>query len=92
MAEWLAFTKEFGIPGAALVWIAWYIIMPIKDGHLNFLKKTSETQEKLTETIEKQAEIMSAVLSNQNKIVAAQEKMAEDIEKVTTIVEKINSK
>lgn len=90
MVEWIPFIQQVGLPTAGVAWLAWYILIPVKDGHIKFLNETAETQKKLSSTIDKQNDIMVSVLSNQEKIVNTQEKMAEELEKVSNIVERLS--
>ena len=88
MADW-GKILEYGFGAAALAWIGWYVIIPLRDRHVKFLDSVEKTNESLSETVQKQATILEGLLSTQNQMAKNQEKLGIEMEKLSEIVEKL---
>ena len=86
--EWINIL-EYGFGAAALTWIGWFVVIPLRDRHVKFLDSVEKTNESLSNTVQKQATILEGLLSTQNQMAKNQEKLGLEMEKLSEIVEKL---
>lgn len=85
--DWLKFAEQYGLAGAGLVAVFWYVVLPLKERHMKFLDSTEETNKSLARTVEKQAEILEGMQTGLEKMNNKIDKMEEVVEKLTTVTQ-----
>lgn len=83
------FVKEYGFNGAIIAWLAWFIVIPLKERHMKFLDSVEQTNKGMIGTIEKQADILQGMTVTQNRMADTQTKMNQEIEKMSQIIESL---
>jgi len=53
--------QKHGVSAVALVVVTWFFAIPIRDGHLEYLHRTADSQLKTGEAVEKTSEAVDAI-------------------------------
>ena len=56
--SWAKLLTNYGLTAALLVGLLWYVVIPLKDAHLQFLKDQTLATSQLVEVSTQQAELM----------------------------------
>ena len=80
---WMRLLANYGLASFLLVLLLWYVVLPLKDGHLEFLKEQTAAFKQSVKIQEQQEELLRDNVRVQGEMLAEQQAQRATLERIS---------